>query len=276
MHVTMATFLMETAPGLVGMMESGALVPLLVTVRSLPCDCLHVFMSSSVAPSITATVISSGPPIAGQSYSLTCTVCIFIAESLTPTITYEWTKGGTLVSGNDHMLTFNILTISSSGQYVCTVTVTSSLLTTTLTNESETFQVMIKGKPLYNIYVHCPHLSLVLPPSVSLSPPPTGVFSGQSVVLTCTIVLDSSVDTPVIVAVQWFNPASTIIDSTMATMQFALIYESTTTIRVFNARNSSTYMCAAIVIPTIPLTTSSDNVSASTNVSLSKFLPFTI
>ncbi len=83
--------------------------------------------------------------MAGESYTLTCTVTG--AESLNPTITYEWTRGGTSV-GSDSILIFNPLTLSSSGQYVCTVTVTSDLLTTTLTDSSDTFEVTIKGKPL--------------------------------------------------------------------------------------------------------------------------------
>ncbi len=100
-------------------------------------------MLSSIAPIITATVTSSGPPMAGQSYSLTCTVTG--ADSLSPIITYVWTRG---VAGSDSMLTFNPLTLSSSGQYVCTVTVTSDLLTTNLTDASEIFEVTIKGKTL--------------------------------------------------------------------------------------------------------------------------------
>ncbi len=103
-------------------------------------------ISPSIAPSITATVTSSGPPLAGQSYTLTCTVTG--GEALTPTITYEWTRGRTSVGGNGPILTFNPLTLSSSGQYVCTVTVTSDLLTTTLTDASDTFEVTFKGKPL--------------------------------------------------------------------------------------------------------------------------------
>ncbi len=103
-------------------------------------------MFSSIAPIITATVTSSGPPMTGQSYSLTCTVTG--ADSLTPTITYVWTRGGTSVAGSDSMLTFNPLKLSNSGEYVCTVTVTSDLLTTTLTDASDTVEVTIKGKPL--------------------------------------------------------------------------------------------------------------------------------
>ncbi len=122
-----------------------------------------------------------------------------------------------------------------------------------------------------SVHVHCP---LVPPPSVSLSPPPTGVFTGQSVVLSCTIVLDSSVDTSVTVAVEWSNPASTIIASTIATLQSPpLTYQTTTTLNVFMAGDTGTYSCAAVVTPSRPLTTPSESVSASAVVSLSKFIP---
>ena len=123
---------------------------------------------------------------------------------------------------------------------------------------------------MMSVSVHCP---LVPPPSVSLSPPPTGVFTGQSVVLSCTILLDSSVDTSVTVAVQWFNPASTNIDTTIATLQSSLTYQTTTTLSVFMAGDTGTYSCAAVVTPSRGFTTPSDSVSASAVVSLSKSIP---
>ncbi len=105
------------------------------------------FISSiHVAPIVTAMITSSGPPMAGQSYTLICSVTG--AEALTPSITYEWTRGGSSVTGSESMLTFNSLTLSSSGQYVCTVIVTSDLLTTTLTDASDAFDLTIKGEPL--------------------------------------------------------------------------------------------------------------------------------
>ncbi len=126
-----------------------------------------------------------------------------------------------------------------------------------------------------SVRVHCP---LVPPPSVSLSPPPTGVFTGQPVVLSCAILLDSSVDTPVTVAVQWFNPASTIIASTIASLQSTpspLTHQTTTTISDFMAGDTGTYSCAVVITSNSsrPLTTRSDSVSASAVVSLSKSLP---
>ena len=126
-----------------------------------------------------------------------------------------------------------------------------------------------------SVRVHCP---LVPPPSVSLSPPPTGVFTGQPVVLSCAILLDSSVDTPVTVAVQWFNPASTIIASTIASLQSTpspLTHQTTTTLSDFMAGDTGTYSCAVVITSNSsrPLTTPSESVSASTVVSLSKSIP---
>ena len=117
-------------------------------MKSLCYDCMHGLMFSFIATSITAMITSNGTATPGQSYSLTCNVTG--GESLNPTIMYEWTRGGTSVGGNDPLLNFFPLTLSSSGQYVCTVTVTvtSALLTTTLTDASDTFDLTIKGKPL--------------------------------------------------------------------------------------------------------------------------------
>ncbi len=120
-----------------------------------------------------------------------------------------------------------------------------------------------------SVLIHIP--LLVPPPSVSLSPPLTGVFTDQSVVLTCTILLDSSVDTSVTVIVQWFNPASTNIDNTMTTMQSTpLTYQSTTTLSDFMTGDIGTYTCVAVVTSSRGFTTPSDSVSASTEISLSK------
>ncbi len=125
-----------------------------------------------------------------------------------------------------------------------------------------------------SVLIHIP--LLVPPPSVSLSPPLTGVFTGQSVVLTCTILLDSSVDTSVTVIVQLFNPASTIIANTVATMQSTPLTYQSTTLSDFMTGDIGTYTCVAVVVSSRGFTTPSDSVSASTELSLSKSFPLTI
>ena len=110
----------------------------------------------------------------------------------------------------------------------------------------------------------------VPPPSVTLSPPSTGVFLDQDVVLTCTIVLDSSVDTAVTVTVEWFNPSSTMIDSNMATMSSSLIYTSTTTLTGFMAGDVGSYKCAAVVTSVRNFVTPSNSVSSTASITLSE------
>ncbi len=88
-----------------------------------------------------AEVTSSGSLTAGQNFSLTCSVGV--PQSLNATITYIWTRGGTQV-GAYSVLSFNPLLLSNSGQYVCTVMVTSDLLDSPLTDDSDAFEVTIK------------------------------------------------------------------------------------------------------------------------------------
>ena len=90
-----------------------------------------------------AEVTPSGILTAGKNYSLACSVDI--PQSLNATITYVWTRGGTQV-GTDSILNFSPLVLTNSGQYVCTGTVTSDLLSSPLTDESDVFEVTIQSE----------------------------------------------------------------------------------------------------------------------------------
>ncbi len=115
----------------------------------------------------------------------------------------------------------------------------------------------------------------VPPPSVTLSPPPTGVFAGQDVVLTCTIVLDPSADGVVTVPVEWFDPTSNMIASNTATMSSSLTYTSTTTLTGFMAGDVGGYRCAAVVASARSLITPSESVSSSADIALSESITHT-
>ncbi len=87
-----------------------------------------------LVPALMATLTRAPSPMAGQSYSLTCTLTG--GEALTPTITYQFTQdnpgqtgvvGGVLTTPT---LTFNPLILSNSGRYSCQATVTSPHLNT--------------------------------------------------------------------------------------------------------------------------------------------------
>ncbi len=98
------------------------------------------FTALDVKPVVT----SSGLLTASQNFSLTCTVDV--PQSLNATVTYIWTRGTQV--GADSVLSFNPLLLSNSGQYVCTVTVTSDLLDSPLTDDSDAFEVTVLGESL--------------------------------------------------------------------------------------------------------------------------------
>ena len=70
-----------------------------------------------------AVFTSSGSPIAGQSFSLTCSVTG--ADSAAPTISYQWFRGQSLITSSS-VLSFDSLFLSDAGQYRCVATVALS------------------------------------------------------------------------------------------------------------------------------------------------------
>ena len=83
-------------------------------------------------PTLMARLTLDGSPVAGQSFSLTCSVTG--ADSLSPTISYQFTQdntGGQIevrATQTTPILTFNPLVLSDSGQYRCEVNVTPPYL----------------------------------------------------------------------------------------------------------------------------------------------------
>ncbi len=112
---------------------------------------------SAASSNLKADITSSGFLTAGQNYSLTCSVNI--PQSLNATITYYmWTINHALLSptreievGTGSCLSFSPLRLSDSGQYVCTVNVTSDLLSSPLTVESDIFEVTIQSESLFSV-----------------------------------------------------------------------------------------------------------------------------
>ena len=102
-----------------------------------------IFLYNYTAPEMNAEIIPSGFLTAGQNNFFTCFVDI--PHSLNATTIYVWTKGGTQV-GKGPILNFSPLLLTNSGHYVCTVTVTSDLLSSPLNDESDVFEVTIKSK----------------------------------------------------------------------------------------------------------------------------------
>ncbi len=70
-------------------------------------------------------VTPSGSPMAGQSFTLTCSLTG--GDSLSPTVSYQWRRGESLLT-NSPILHFDSLYLSDVGQYSCVVILSSSLL----------------------------------------------------------------------------------------------------------------------------------------------------
>ncbi len=68
----------------------------------------------------------SGGPMAGQSFSLTCSLTG--GASLQPTLSYQWTREGGSLMTSTATLNFDTLYLSDAGQYSCQVILTSSQL----------------------------------------------------------------------------------------------------------------------------------------------------
>ncbi|XP_064386180.1 sushi, von Willebrand factor type A, EGF and pentraxin domain-containing protein 1-like isoform X2 [Halichondria panicea] len=73
-----------------------------------------------------AVITSSGGPMAGQSFSFTCSLSG--GASLQPTLSYQWTREGGLLMTSTATLNFDTLYLSDAGQYNCQVILTSSQL----------------------------------------------------------------------------------------------------------------------------------------------------
>ena len=110
----------------------------------LSVDHVAHFLPSSPEPVITA-MVSGDTPTVGENYSLTCTVTG--ADRLNPTITYQWFKNNTMVSGETQStLSFFSLSLCDAGQYSCDVTVSSTLLSQSIINMSNTHDLTFQSK----------------------------------------------------------------------------------------------------------------------------------
>ena len=100
-------------------------------------------------PSITVRVVTDvATPMAGSTYSLTCSVTG--AERLTgSTITYQWFKDGVMVSGQTmETFSFTPLSFSDAGGYSCQATIMSDLLSGPITTtRSNSVNVTLTCEP---------------------------------------------------------------------------------------------------------------------------------
>ena len=105
----------------------------------------------------TVNITTSGTPVAGQMYTLTCTGALVGNSSLIPVVTW-WNSTGVITSGNgitvsNGNLTFNPLHTSHGGLYTCQSVVTSVNTSTIMA----TTNVIVQSKPPY-----CEHTSAII------------------------------------------------------------------------------------------------------------------
>ena len=118
----------------------------------------YVSLSLSLHSEITAVVTpssSSSPTLVQTGFSLTCDVSG--TENLnSPTLTYEWQRNGSVLSNQqERTLSLSPLSGSHVGEYVCKVTVNSTLLSSVEMRTSGTHTVSAQSKSVevvFNLY----------------------------------------------------------------------------------------------------------------------------
>ena len=120
--------------------------------------CFSFFKSHSIlskiftAPSVSVVITPTGTAVAGQSYSLSCSVSG--AASLSPTsTTYRWynesTNPRSQVGTNSSAYAFTRVQPYYAGQYTCEVMITSPYLNAALSQSM--MQVITVKSKLYNL-----------------------------------------------------------------------------------------------------------------------------
>ena len=106
------------------------------------------------APSVSVMITPAGTAVAGQSYSLSCSVSG--ADSLSPTITYRWyneSSNPRSQVGTTSTYTLNPLRPYHAGEYTCEVTITSPYLNGALSQSvMQDITVLSKCNLYYPVY----------------------------------------------------------------------------------------------------------------------------
>ena len=87
---------------------------------------VHLLFITMMFTELVVEGTPSGIPMAGQSFSLTCSLTG--GASLQPTLSYQWTREGGSLMTSTATLNFDTLYLSDAGQYSCQVILTSSQL----------------------------------------------------------------------------------------------------------------------------------------------------
>lgn len=173
-----------------------------------------IFFSELPIPAI--NVVSDGNSIAGENYTLTCSVTVIDGLEDDALIAASWFDGrGNPVQPDsvqtDNVnttltLQFNPILSSHGGPYACNATVTIPEISAARSN-SQLYDVIVQGKDTVNLCVrrNCiVYLLLVPSPNiVVMVSQPEPYLAGMFAELRCSISLDDAIDTRVAVAVLW-------------------------------------------------------------------------
>ena len=233
---------------------------------------------------------------AGTVFTLTCEVELLPEVDTSVTISTSWSKDGAELNGSDRIsvdsmatdgtittgtLQFSPLRTSDRGQYTCTGRVAASTVEVDVSNSgSIVVNVTSTFSPVLcsGIHVHvcmcttCLHVIVIsLCPSVpapvvsvSLNTDPP-VYQGTVLVLNCTAIVDSAVDTGFTVDITLTSEPDTLNGryvSITNTSDSELEFSRTVEFRPVNTTDSATYTCTASIAPTA---SDSDSVLASTS-----------
>ena len=224
------------------------------------------------------SVISDGTSTAGETFSLECVVET-VEGVRSEDISIVWmgpdgselsgdsigigglTTEGTVTSGR---LVFSPLHTSDRGQYTCTGRIAADSVGVNVSNTSSVeIDVTSECCRLWKYcipHVYVVHTSSVPAPNVSVSLNTNDtVFQGTELVITCTVTVDSAVDTGFDVIMTWNSAPLEAMNGSYVTITDTSgsghEYSSTVTISPVDTTDSATYTCTASVTPT---TTESD------------------
>ncbi|KAL5486424.1 hypothetical protein EMCRGX_G018896 [Ephydatia muelleri] len=184
-----------------------------------------------------ASITTSGSPVAGQVYTLNCSTSLFGNTSLIPVATWRNSTGvvtnGSGITVSNGVLTFNPLHTSHGGQYTCQSVVTSLNIST--------------ASAITNVIVQIPTPAV----SIIAAIPSPVVPIGSNVTLTCNITLDPSVDNAAMVNTTWIGPGGRIYNGTAPTKN-GFSYQSILTLVSLKTTDVGAYNCSVPVTPANP------------------------
>ena len=145
-------------------------------------------------------------PIVGEPYNLSCLYDVlegFVEHE--PTVLWVYPDQTNFTTPS---IVFDALHASDSGEYTCSVTLTSPVLD--MPQEAmQTYNLTIQRKCKFNNYAKIINFQpAVPPPSISISAPNT-ILAGSTVNITCNVTLASEIDVNVTLNVTWLQGGTT-------------------------------------------------------------------